>query len=411
MPASPSDAPQRATPSPRGAADGEGGVSSNTPPSITTCEGGEDWLELALYLYHRQFPGLEERLDEAKERAEAPDAGPIELEIGGRPFLMLPGSATVGSDEKQLRYRWRLQAPDGWVLLLMRRSTPHATMPNGIARASSNPLLRLGTKGYVRQVHETLDDLGIQLLEDKVSRVDACADLVGMNVDPLYEAFSKGHYVSRARYSADHVVEEYFESYRVGRKPSGFRIGKGNISLRVYDKWRECKNDPEKLYLMQSRRWGGIGGNATRAEFQIRRARLKELGVDSLGDWYDKRGSVVKYLASEWCRMTASAVDSRHADRAPLHPDWIEVQRAFEAWAGAAIAELTPLPRMEMPADDLLNQIIGALCSYHARRKHPITSNQEFLDRTLREISRGIENRIMAEEVQLRALKLGVPWS
>src|SRR5690606_18410683 len=100
---------------------------------------GEDWLELALYLHHRQFFQLEKRLDAAKEQAEAPDAGPVELEIGGRPFLMLPGSATVGSDEKQLRYRWRLQAPDGWVLLLMRRSTPHATMPNGIARASSMP--------------------------------------------------------------------------------------------------------------------------------------------------------------------------------------------------------------------------------------------------------------------------------
>lgn len=392
-------------------AGGSGGDPSNTPPSITKCDGGEDWLELALYLHHQQFSQLEKRLDAAKEQAESPDSGPVEVEIGGRPFMALPGSATVGSDEKQLRYRWRLQAPDGWVLLLMRRATPHTTMPNGIARASSIPLLRLGTKAYVRQVHETLHDLDIQLLEDKVSRVDACADLVGMTVDSLYEAFSKGNYVSRARTSTDHLVEEYFEGYRVGRRPSGFRIGKGSIGLRVYDKWRECKDDSEKLLLMQTRRWGGIGGDATRAEFQVRRARLKELGVNSLSDWYKKRGSVVSYLSTEWCRVTASAVDSRHADRSPIHPDWIKIQQAFTNWAGSAIEELAPLPRLEVPAEDLLNQVIGVLCSYHARRRRPITSNQEFLDRTLQEIARGIQNRNMTEEARLRALKLGVPWT
>lgn len=401
-----------AVPSRREAAGSASGViSNNIPPSITSltrCAGGEDWLELSLYLQHRQFGQLEARLEEVKELAEAPDAGPVEMEIASRSFLVLPGAATVGSRGKQLKYRWRLQAPDGWVLLLMRRALPHATMPNGMARASSLPLLRLGTATYVRQMRETLDDLDIRLVRDKVSRVDPCADLVDVELTPLYQAFQQGHYVTRARHSSDYLVEEHLEGYQVGRRPSGFRLGSGAVRLRVYDKSLECRRDWEKLRLMQTRRWGGIGCDAVRAEFQVRREKLKELGIDSLATWYEKRGSIVEYLSHHWCRMVAGAVDSRHADRTPTHPDWELVQAAFEEWAGAAIAELAPLPKLDVPADDLLHQIIGALCSYEARRRYAIVSNDDFLEHALCDLRRGIADRHMAEEVRLRALKLGV---
>lgn len=387
------------------------GVCSITyPPSIThtKCAGGEDWLELALYLHHDNFAWLDCELEAAKERAEAPDAGTVEIEIGDQTFVVLPGAATVGSDNKQLRYRWRLQAADGWVLLLMRRATAHATMPNAIARASSLTLLRLGTKYYEHQVYQTLEDLHARLVKNKVSRVDPCADLSDQTIDSLYRAYVDGHCVTRARQSAEHLVDHYWDGYRVNRQPTGFRVGKGSVLLRVYDKSLETRNDSEKLILMQTRRWGGLGGHALRAEFQVRRSKLKELGVDTLQDWYAKRGSVVEYLSTKWCRMTAGPIEASHPDRTATHPDWQRVQGAFAEWAGEPIAQLAPLPKLEIPADDLLNQIVGALTSYHARRRCSIQSNEAFLDKSLKAIKRAIGNRQMAEEVRQRALKLGV---
>ena len=205
-------ASQAASLSGREAQAGEaGGCPSNTPPSITKCLGGEDWIELSLYLQHKRFSTLKKRLDAARDAAESNQKGPDELEIAGRKFLMLPSSASAGTKEKQIVYRWRLRSEDGWWLLLMNRADAHETMPTGIARASSLPLLRIGPKAYFAQLRETLDDLGIEFHGEKVSRMDACVDLAGVSIDSLYHAFMQGHYVTRARYSTDHIVEESIE--------------------------------------------------------------------------------------------------------------------------------------------------------------------------------------------------------
>jgi hypothetical protein len=411
--ASPADAPQR-PPSPRGAAAGAaaGGGSSNTPPSNTKfvkCLGGEDWLELSLYLQHRNFLPLKQRLDAAREASEAHNRGPDELEFAGRKFLMLPSAALAGTKEKQVVYRWRLRSEDGWWLLLMNRPHVHETLPTGIARASSLPLMRIGPTAYLRQLQETLDDLGITLVREKVSRVDACADLDEMSVEPLYHAFMRGHFVCRARNSTERIAEESIDGYRIGREPTGFDFGKGQVRFRLYDKVRKCLNDWEMLLLMQTRRWGGLGGNsAIRAEFELRREKLKALGIDSVADWRAKRGAVTHYLTHEWLRITASEVDPKHPDRAPVHPHWTAIQDAMAAWSGAPVAELEPLPRLPIRADHLLQQVVGALVSYHARVGTNIDSEDAFAHESMAAILDTIEGRDLAEEVRRRAVELGV---
>lgn len=272
--ASPDSSPQR-LPSPGGVESGEVGVPSNTPPSITKCSGGEDWLELGLYLHHWDFTRLKRRLDEAREAAESNNVGGDELTIAGRKFLMLPTAASAGTKEKQIIYRWRLRSEDGWWLLLMNRGDCHDTLPTGIARATSVPLMRIGPLAFMRQLHESLNDLNIRLVRAKVSRVDPCADLAKLGVDNLYRSFMAGNFVSRARHSTSRIVDEEYAGYRIAKHPTGFELGKGDVSLRVYDKYRKSVGDSEVLLLMQTRRWGGIAGCATRVEFQLRREKLK----------------------------------------------------------------------------------------------------------------------------------------
>jgi hypothetical protein len=361
---SPDRASQHAAASVREAQVGDAswGDLSNTPPSITKCLGGEDWLELGLYLQHTNFDQVKKWLDAARDAAESNQRGPDELEIAGRKFLMLAGSATAGTKEKHVAYRWRLRSEDGWTLLLMNRADVHKTLPTGIARASSLPLLRIGPKAFLEQLRETLDDLGIDFQRDKLSRVDPCVDLTDVSIEPLYHAFMRGHYVTRARYSTEYIVDESIEGYRMGRRPSGFDLGKGDVRLRVYDKLLKCMSDFEMLLLMQTRRWGDIATNAIRVEFEIRREKLKALGVDSINDWWDKRGSITQYLTHDWCRVTDGEVDSRHADRALFHPDWVKVQEAFPVWAGEPLGDLSPLSRLPIQQTNCCNKSPGRLC-------------------------------------------------
>src|SRR5690606_11951403 len=108
------------------------------------------------------------------------------------------------------------------------RSHSHPTMPTGIMRAPSLPLLRRGPQECVRQLHESLDDLRIELEREKLSRVDPCADLAGIRLSSLYEAFMQGHYVSRARCTSEHIVDECIDGYRLGRQPTGL-IGRAHV--------------------------------------------------------------------------------------------------------------------------------------------------------------------------------------
>ena len=413
-PSSTPAAPQQAPGSQRGAAGvDERGYPSNTPPStpkydLCKCSGGEDWLELSLYLQHLDFPELKALLDSAREAAEIGEEGPDELEIAGRKFLMLPSGAAAGSDKKKIVYGWRLRAPDGWWLLLMNRADVHKTLPTGCARAPSLPLLRIGPRAFVHQLQETLQALRIRVIREKVSRVDACVDLTDMKIDSLHGAAMRGHYVSRARYSTEHIADESFKGHRFRRRPTGFDLGKGATRVRVYDKFFKCQSDPEMLLLMQTRRWGEIGSDAIRVEFQLRREKLKSLGVDCVSNWWEKRGSITHYLTHEWFRVTSEVVDSDHAKRTPTHSDWERVQEAFAAWSGEPLAQLRPLPKLPIRADNLLRQVIGTLVSYHAQVGTNIDGNEAFAHESFVAVLDEIEKRNMASEVLRRALEMGV---
>lgn len=412
--------PERAAPPPAerrrpsGAAPQGGdaaGVLSNTPPSNPKTAGGEDWLELALYLRHHDFGALEDRLEWAKQEAEGEATGLVEIELGGHHFIYEPGNARAGAKGKQVNYRWRLKSIEGWQLLLMRRALPHKTMPNGIFRASSIPLIRYGSVAVWRRAQAALREAGATLIANKVSRVDACVDLARTELAPLQEAFVRGEYVTRARSAGEHsvdecfVVDEHHDGYYTGRRPSGFDVGRGDVRLRVYDKWLQCRREPELLALMHERRWGSLGGHAIRAEFQLRREKLKQLGVDTFNNWCAKRASIVSYLSRDWFRLTSGPVDRRHPENAVTHRVWRTIQQAFEEWAGEPAAELAPLRVTPAPPTALLKQTIGLLISYHAVAGTVVLDNAAFFDASLAALQDVAGSRCLPEEVRQRAME------
>jgi hypothetical protein len=367
-----------------------------------------------LYVRHNRFSQLVKELDTLRQNAEEHDAPRDEITLADQPFLVLPFGGKARSGRRSAYFRWQLQSASGFVLQLMKQENWQGSLPNAKLVASSLVIMRLGIDQVVKQAFAALDDLGAKVDHEKVSRVDVCCDLPGRSIVPLKQAFDAGHYVSRAKGDSEfgtkvEVIDTDYSIYSIHKKVTSFNLGRGAVRMRVYEKVLECIRDVEKLGAMIAHRWGMLPAEAVRAEFQLRRTKLTELGVDSLADWLEKRSAIVRYLVESWFRLTDGPVDRKHPDRTPILPAWREVQDAFAAWTGSGPpVDLGPIATQLMPPEHYIKSIVGSFVSLFARLGVKIDGNETFWNEGLYRILDEIEKRDMAAEVARRALELGI---
>lgn len=389
------------------------GLITNRPSSKTNT-GGEDWFEVSLYLTHRDFYGLSKLLNAAREAAEDNREGEDVVAFAGVQFLVRPSGANAGAAHKRVHFRWQLQCENGLLIQLMNRAQPHRTMPNGNLRITSVLLMQFGAEYLWRYSLSLLEAMGCYVVRNKLSRVDACVDIPEMKITDLTDPYIAGHYVTRARAGStydyeDHIVESCSAVHSFGRAPTGFVVGQRNLKVRVYDKCRESNLVPEKIAAVVAYRWGYWTATATRIEFQIGRQVLKQLGIDTVADWFAKRAAVCEYLCADWFRLTSGPVDRNHADRSETLPEWLAVQSAFAEWTGRSTQVcLEPLPSEEFLPSNLIQQAIGLLVSYCARTGRRPNSNSEFLETARKKITELIVTRDLSSEVYRKALELGL---
>jgi hypothetical protein len=235
-----------------------------------------------------------------------------------------------------------------------------------------------------------------------------------MSIRTLCAAHSAGHRVTRARACAayeteDHIVCIDSTQHTFGRKPTGFVVGKSPLKLRVYDKSRESNNVLENITAVVSYRWGYWTTKAVRVEFSLGRERLKKFGVDTVEHWFAKRAAICEELCTKWYRLTNGPVDPDHADRSETLPEWLLVQAAFAEWTGKAdYINLKPLPPQNVPAMNLLLQMVGLAKSYFAKTGSKIDSNEMFIEEAMRAVLTLIELEDMPAEVWRRVVELGL---
>lgn len=170
----------------------------------------------------------------------------------------------------------------------------------------------------------------------RVSRADICGDFQGLedmltwsNLDVARMAVTRGKYkAANADESSDDASCEAYGT--------GFRVGKGDVMLRVYDKLVEMKRHHKEDYY--SSRWqanGYEGGNIQRVEFQLRREFFKEWLIpetgqrcDTIQDLRDMLSSMWVYLTHQWVRFvdTSSATRKRRCKTLAL---WEFVQASY----------------------------------------------------------------------------------
>lgn len=182
-------------------------------------------------------------------------------------------------------------------------------------------------------IARTIADAVIDVaLEERVRRVDLCADFVAFPLDGIES--SQFMTPRRANVRA-HFIDPTRTSNAKRDRCTGFTVGKGALSARVYDKTQELIDKPndEKREIEHAlwRRGDWNGHDAvTRVEFQLRGDALKELWDGELRDpdrLLSKLDSIWQYGCRDWLRLIDLASATRR-DRCANDVRWSAVQAA-----------------------------------------------------------------------------------
>lgn len=290
--------------------------------------GGEDTVHLALGVEWGKYGELMGCLSHAKANAIATH-GDMRATIGNRLISVKPKGRKSGGG-RGMYYPFSVTA-QGFTLWICEHGKPVEQTPNVLVEMGSTLLMSTRGLGPAwAELVALVDEFGGKVLWDKVSRLDVCADLPGMDAHELIDLVLKEQAVGRAR------IEQF---YRENGRWRGIQVGRGDCLVRMYDKVYEvtqAKPDPLKQDLLERYRWNGPQTTASRVEFQLRRDAVKSLGVDTVANYQANRAKLVAYLCESWFRLVDEVPDreNNNTQRAETHALWITVSNAFRDWAG-----------------------------------------------------------------------------
>lgn len=225
--------------------------------------------------------------------------------------------------------------------------------PNVMVEVRSEALWRLGPKEATRIALSLIEANGGYIVEAKLSRVDLCLDFI-MSEDSWSQSLMDDA-VTRAT---------DFAPYYRHKKLTGIRIGKGIISARLYDKPLEIRQQSKKEWMFDIWKIEEVpkGKKIIRIEFQMRREALKQLGLNSAEDLFQKASNAWAYCTKKWLKFRDGA-GLHHTQRSTLN--WYrEIQNGFGGVQGAK-----PLIRKKAVSMDikrLMLQANGLIESMHA---------------------------------------------
>ena len=225
--------------------------------------------------------------------------------------------------------------------------------PNVMIEVRSEALWRLGAEETVNIALKLIKANGGHLVEEKISRVDLCLDF--LMPGRKWSNRLLDYAVTRAT--------DYAPYYR-HRELTGIRIGKGKISVRLYNKPLEIEQQSKKYWMYEI--WGikeiPEKRKIIRIEFQLRRDILNELQINGSPDLFQKIDGVWAYCTKNWLKFQ-DRPGLHHTQRTTFK--WYEeIQDGFSGIQGAS-----PLVREKAISADkkkLMQQANGLIQSLHA---------------------------------------------
>lgn len=207
---------------------------------------------------------------------------------------------------------------------------------------------------FTRGFNSLLASAGIRAIKMPVMAPNANAFVESWVVSIKLD-FLRSHRVSRTRSTNHYEDDGQLETFYVGRKSAP-------IQARIYDKLKKVLKAPETAFFLAL--WGGPV-QAWRVEFQLRRALLRQLGVNTVEDLKGQAGGIWTYLTEEWFSIRLR--DSSNTKRRTVHPWWKHIQGLADLFGPACSIsrDLSDIPKF--PADWYVARIAGCLSPLAAR--------------------------------------------
>lgn len=190
--------------------------------------------------------------------------------------------------------------------------------PSIIAEIRSEALWALGPLLSVEILFALLHDAKATFEQVKASRIDLCVDL--LLSEKTWDINLNKYLSTRATYRAAHFHNSTL---------TGISIGKGKLAARLYDKPLEITQKSKKFWMYGI--WGidSVPENLRliRVEAQFRREGIKELGLDTVSDFFLHPENLWAYFAENWLKFQTNP-GKHHTQRKTL-PFWKTVQKGF----------------------------------------------------------------------------------
>lgn len=338
----------------RAGGNNSGASPSNTAPAKYINEKQHIWpLRCAVDSLYLSFPGMpktamENRLIEAKAAAQnvpGTDADNSNIKISAHTFEVLPRGSG--------KFSYVLE--DAWFRIEVASSNA-PRLPLAYVQIKSGVLTFMPVDLLVRLLKDIIAEIGYIKDKPRISRLDMCLDFF------CIPPFDIEHTLVNQWQTRAGLIDIYFEHKAL----TGWRIGKGDVMARIYDKTREIdKSGKDFLHgIWKSEGWNGES-KVWRVEFQFRREFLHEAGIIHLDHYQQNHEHLWNYATQHWLKLTQINPRDKNPSRWPVHPAWIEISRA------CACETSKPLKRVRkerLPQDKtLFINGLGAISSFMAR--------------------------------------------
>lgn len=163
-------------------------------------------------------------------------------------------------------------------------------------------------------------------------------------------------------FDEDNFVSSFTKDnqHRKRRKVQTFRLGEGNLGLRVYNKCDEITEKSRKTWFYEL--WG-IEQDVWRIKWQTRKEWLRRFGIRTFEDLKERQGDLLRVLVNDHTTLRTKTEDSNRS-RWPLHPLWQDLQeRASQMEGLGVIRELDTAGQL----DERMMRITLSLYGYMKR--------------------------------------------
>ncbi|WP_321276241.1 hypothetical protein [Thiomicrorhabdus indica] len=322
----------------------------------------------SLYLSYRGniTPQIEELLTFLKNMAQHTDpeiASEAYLHFFEHKFQVMPKGA--GKFSFVLRDNWfNIQVSSG----------KSSSVPLAYIQISSELLTFMELNEIMMHLDQIISRLGTIRGHPSVSRLDLCMD---------FECYSKFN-VEAIEINQWRTRAKQIDRFHQHKRPSGWRIGKGQVMGRLYNKSLEIQKSKKDylLPLWDASGWSGVA-DVWRMEFQMKREFLANVGLKRPDQIAELSPAIWKYATSNWLQMVTPTEDSNES-RWPVTEAWQEIAQAC---TNVECQMVRPVVKKRLPNDQyLFVNGLAAISSFMAREG--ITDLGEALGEFLHEAER-----------------------